>query len=59
MTNPSNARFLGNIISEPLQIVGYYKESDPEENADGDAPEPDAEELPDMDWVAQKTEYEL
>lgn len=26
---------------------------------DGNAPEPDAEELPDMDWAAQKTEYEL
>jgi len=26
---------------------------------DGNAPEPDPEEVPDQDWAAQKTEYEL
>ena len=56
MTNPSNARFLGNIISEPLKLVGEYKEADPED--DGDAPEPDPEEMPDMDYDSQPTKYD-
>lgn len=59
MTNTtSNARFLGNVISEPLKFVGEYKEAHPLE-LEGDAPEPDPDELPDEDWAAQKTEYEL
>ena len=65
----SNARFLGNVIggypaiystvNDPIPEDQYqpmpaplFVEQEPEQ-------EPDAEELPDQDWAAQKTEYEL
>ena len=70
MGKESNARMLGIVIGEPLRIVGNYEPSTfdlygdnvkPLEilEEDGNAPEPDPEELPDQDWAAQKTEYEL
>lgn len=58
----SNATYLGTIIGAPIKIahVDQYQpmpaplfvDQEPEQ-------EPDAEELPDQDWAAQKTEYEL
>ena len=64
MSNKSNARFLGHIISE-LQIMSPDQIGQPPlqpptpDTQEADAPEPDPEELPDQDWAAQKTEYEL
>jgi hypothetical protein len=57
----SNATYLGPIIFGQIQpapedqyqpAAPMFVEQEPEQ-------EPDAEELPDQDWAAQKTEYEL
>ena len=61
MKKESNARFLGIIIDGPLKVyrgepTNVEKiEEDPNE---GDAPEPDPEEMPDQDWAGQPTEYD-
>jgi len=71
MGKESNARMLGIVISEPLQVYkptsGYTEKEETCKGCmgpcgrceDGNAPEPDPEELPDQDLAAQKTEYEL
>jgi len=71
MGKESNARFLGFVASELILSLkptsGYTEKEESCKGCmglcgrceDGDAPEPDPEEVPDQDWAAQKTEYEL
>lgn len=58
---PSNATYLGPIIGIPIKIVhiDQYQPTAPLYVEQEQEQEPDAEELPDQDLAAQKTEYEL
>ena len=55
---PSNATYLGPIIGVPIKIVhiDQYQPSAPLFVEQVPEQEPDAEELPDQDWAAQKTD---
>lgn len=59
MRKGSNAHFVGYVNGFPIKATTPEPpKKEPKTEVEGDAPEPDQEEMPDQDWASQPTEYD-